>query len=181
MTIKDAIERVRKRVVLEKEAEKARTEWIEDRRQTYRYSFQRRRETNRLLESKAGVVKVKENSHRLSGAEIEVVSRLKRREQRQFKGSTLPTECAGLLCNPSTKVYQRLFPSPTPLMWRDSPVLFPLPETVRHSKRDSKVPYSLTPVPRLTPEPQLQTKLSVNLGSNSPKSRLFLTSVLPHS
>jgi hypothetical protein len=176
----DSIELVKHRLLLESQRARERQLSVGERREAYRNVFRRRKERNDLLERKAGVVKIREDVPKQQKEELDVVLRLKMRAPRRFKGSMLPTECAGLLTHTSVALNQRLFPSPTPQpSGHDSPDLFPIPETLRTlqlGKRDSRTVYSVTPVPSLTPEPQLHTRLSVNLGSSSPKSKAFVTS-----
>lgn len=176
----ESIELVKHRLLQESQRARERQLSVGERREVYRNAFRRRKERNDTLERKAGVIKIREYEQKLKREDLDVVTRLKMRAPRRFKGSVLPTECAGLLTHTSVALNQRLFPSPTPQpSGHDSPDIFPIPETLRAlqvGKRDSRTVYSVTPVPSLTPEPQLHTRLSVNLGSSSPKSKAFVTS-----
>lgn len=167
----DSIKLVKKRLGLETQRAHERQLSIGERRQAFRSAFRRRKERNEELERKAGVVKLREGWETHQKEDLEVVMRLKAREPRRFKGSVLPTECSGLLTHTSTALYPRLFPSPTPQPSDPgTPDLFPVPEALRplqRTKRDSRTV-------SMTPEPHLQTRLSVNLAS--PKSRMFVTS-----
>ena len=169
----DSIKLVKNRLWQETQRQHERQLSIGERRDTFRTAFRRRKERNEELERRAGVVKLREGWERERMEDLEVVMRLKGREPRRFKGSVLPTECSGLLTHTSA-LQQRLFHSPTPQPSNPgTPDLFPIPAVLRPLQRPPRDSRAVS----MTPEPQLQTRLSVNLAS--PKSKFFVTSGTP--